>query len=895
MASMHEDEIRLESELPATVAASRVLTPNLVVLLGSTSSLTGLELMRHMLSLKPGDQQRVALVYIDTDDPPAPLVEFRHQHNNVFLEFPLRISVPIGISSATRIDASDQHTFIQQRVPQYFTNGSGGIRNNGHVAACFNYQYIHEVLEHALVTVARLGSEQNISKTAGVQANIVAFLGGGTGSGILVDIAVMIREILTHHQYKQRINVFCMLPEAVNGATANDLRWRKSNATACLLEVLAYSRAAATAPTGEYQKYMRNRMHRLTNDPIANEIYLIGNASMNDSIDTARIVGMDLFQRTTNAAGVGFLEHSKWLDRRTLGSTDDRGLPTLFGTTCPLEVRFPATETAQAFAQVSASYLLPLLASCQPATREAGENERRAWSKEWNSVGRIEADESNPFAVRLGVFRSSDFEEASQAHLDLLWAKLERFERNTEARMQEVTDVKAHEEHRHIEGVGTFEEDDTGQTSLFNRRVQHLRSLQQEYRFMLERLQEGESPRVPMRPYELEERLVHQPHLPGALRRVTRDYASALAEAYNERLRRHALATRYHLLEHLLHGLNERVREALNQSLSWFQSASTTERARELRLKGQASLAWYGKLENPHPHQRHLFDLSTLRTLNDHNVAVERLYRWSTTGDMPLEDEKQAINYQGFIKPCTEFLARTTNAPGSNTLSIERYIAARLADRVVDFFREYYTKRFADMNLFELLDKATPPAYNVQTRGEQISGYFIAHLEHIYGLLSSLVTFEAELWPEGLSTLDSSLFMGLDWRDGSQEALFKQALQHLSAFASHGQIPLVNVMHDPHRLQVSYGLHALSLSTVRDFYLEHNSAMECYQHFQRAWEESHGTGLMPVHSSGEAERLVTDRNALGYALPLPEMVIRRSSTPVTQPTSTTSAQKLAES
>src|SRR5690348_8740155 len=137
MAHMYGEEARLESELPQSIAAARVLTPNLVVLLGSTSALAGLELMRHMLTLRPADQQRVAFVYIDTDDPPAPLVEFRRQHNNVFLEFPLRIAVPIGISNATRIDESDQHTFIQQRVPQYFANGAGGIRNNGHVAACF--------------------------------------------------------------------------------------------------------------------------------------------------------------------------------------------------------------------------------------------------------------------------------------------------------------------------------------------------------------------------------------------------------------------------------------------------------------------------------------------------------------------------------------------------------------------------------------------------------------------------------------------------------------------------------------------------------------------------------------------------------------------------------------
>src|SRR5947209_2567087 len=104
----------LESERPLVVAAPRILTPTLVVLLGSTAALSGLEMMRQMLTLKPLDQRRVAIVYIDTDDPPAPLVTFRHQHNNVFQEFPLRIAVPAGISNAERIDDTDQHTFIEQ-------------------------------------------------------------------------------------------------------------------------------------------------------------------------------------------------------------------------------------------------------------------------------------------------------------------------------------------------------------------------------------------------------------------------------------------------------------------------------------------------------------------------------------------------------------------------------------------------------------------------------------------------------------------------------------------------------------------------------------------------------------------------------------------------------------
>jgi len=294
------DHFVAEADSPRVITESRILTPTITILLGSTSAISALEFMRHMLTLSAEDRRRVALVYIDTDDPSAALTEFRHQHNGVFQEFPLRIAVPAGIShgsweeqklsdpAATQADELlELHTFIKGKEPQYFANGAGGIRNNGHVAACFHHQAIYNTLDSALVTVTRIDESLNGKRFSEVQINIVAFLGGGTGSGILPDIAVMARDLLSNYQYRQRINLFCMLPEPVREASQTDLSWRKSNATACLLELLAYSIAAGSRG-GRYSKYMRDKVYRLTNDPIANEIYLIGHSSMGDAAGTAR-------------------------------------------------------------------------------------------------------------------------------------------------------------------------------------------------------------------------------------------------------------------------------------------------------------------------------------------------------------------------------------------------------------------------------------------------------------------------------------------------------------------------------------------------------------------------------------------------------------------------------
>jgi len=911
----------LESERPAVVAAPRILTPTLTICLGSTAALASLELMRQMLTLQPSDQRKVALVYIDTDDPPAPLVEFRRQHNNVFQEFPLRIAVPAGISNADPIDATDQHTFIDKKRPQYFANGAGGIRNNGHVAACFNYQYIYDVLERAITSISRLNTEQNAPRVHEVQANIVAFMGGGTGSGTIVDIAVMVRDLLTHRQYKQRINLFCILPEQIAGTSLNDLSWRKSNATAGLLEILAYSRAAAKNPVAGYQKFMRGKVHRLTNDPIANEVYLVGHSSLDDAGDTARIVGLDLFQRTADASGLGFLEHSKWVDRRTLGTTDSRGLPTIFGTSCPLEVRFAVEETATAFAQISASYVLPLLAGYQPKTINVSETEKRDWQKKWGRVARLDASTAtnDPLSIKVSEFRRDDFEDAAQSQIDILWTRMERFERAIEVRVKEVIALKEREELNLIKNIPQQDVNSADGGSLIDQRIRHLQRLLQEYTSVLDDLNEKDIPRVPRRPSDLETKLVKQPQFPGPFQRFTRDYASEVCEAYNKRLRLYAQAIRHRLLEQLLKDLKQRAQEVVNQSQTWFHDTEAEDRAKNLRDKGMGSLAWQGKLEYPHPHQRHIFDLHTLRTQDGRNIAIERLYRWATVGDKALE-ENRPIEYDSFVDQCVTYLARYTPSSGKNgsNWSIDDQIAGRLAERVVDFFKDYYTQQFQDINLLELLNKAAPPPRKGQGRAEQITDYLLEHLEHIRRLMASLVAFEAQLWAGGLSTLDTSVYLGIHWRDGSQEELITQAVNNMGTLTLQGQTPLINKSLDPHRLQISYGQHAISLNTIPDFYLEENSAMQYYQEHQmawwdnntvsthrqytlkeflQAWKDSNGNGLMPVHSSGEAQRLVWDSTSLGYKDSLPELVIRRPPTPngtTTHPESNANSQDSLE-
>ena len=178
------EENTSEEFLPVEQSAlpTQITTPSLVVFLGSSSVYTALELMNHMLTLNSEDQRRVAFVYIDTDNTTAQLVEFRRKHPNVFQEFFLHFVVPIGIANAIMLDQGDgkkeQHTFIRGRIPRYFENPAGGIRNKGHIAACFHFQKLYDTLYQALTSIASFATGREL------QAHVVSFLGGGTGSGI---------------------------------------------------------------------------------------------------------------------------------------------------------------------------------------------------------------------------------------------------------------------------------------------------------------------------------------------------------------------------------------------------------------------------------------------------------------------------------------------------------------------------------------------------------------------------------------------------------------------------------------------------------------------------------------------------------------------------------------
>ncbi len=926
------------AQLPGIITDARIQTPALIVLLGSTPALAAVELCKQMLSLSPRDRRRVALVYIDTDSQPDELITFRKAHEGTFQEFDLRIAVPAGIDFAT-LPSRPTHTYIPGKTPQYFSNGAGGIRNNGHVAAAFDYHKIVQTIESALVAIEKIEPLPGEERVREVQANVVAFLGGGTGSGILGDVAVIVRQLLATRLYQQRLNLFCMLPEPIEGASANDVSWRKSNATACLLELLAASLAAAAqaAPangrTGydprdghrnvnavgrAYRKYLLSESHEVSDDPIANEVYLIGRTATGSANDTARIVGIDLFQRLMDRSGVGFLEHSTWVNRRSLGATDDRLLPTMFGTSCPLEVMFPAQQTARAFAQVAASYLLPALIGQKPSDVEPSETQKVDWRKSWREVARLTPSvRPNSLDVKLpDDFSELEFDNASEATFSNLKAELEQRQSHTDQQIKDKIEEKRRLELEALVTLPSTREGMTEGLKIVQRQRRHLQLKRDEYGAMLTMQAKSPPEEEPEYPQQEQDEYLRQPWIrfPLVQDRTLKRKSADLCAAYNDKLRFHVEATRYHALVGLLTDLRQEAVKRLAEADSWYSSENdASKQSQRLRAEGQSSAAWRGELESPHAHIRHVFDLDELReatvgaqaaSRRGRNLAVERLFNWATTPpdlQRPLAHAdahfiEEAIAYR-FIAPCMAYLAHHTarsageqagegagqggpqagapNAMRENADSLETQGKSRLADQVVAFFEDYYlhgiestrdntmvpVPGFTHMTLFDLLGVGSQ-----NDPRADVTSYLLQHLQNIRRLMEGLIAFEETLWEGGATRLDTTVYLSMRWeKDGVGERMIKTACKQLGPLTQRNQTPTIANMRDPHRLQVSYGQHGISLASVPDFYRDRNSAMAAYLRHQGEWfgyrgpepilkmpaPPSYAANKMPAHASGE--------------------------------------------
>ncbi|HEV7126584.1 MAG TPA: tubulin-like doman-containing protein, partial [Ktedonobacterales bacterium] len=447
-----------DASAPRALREPRVDTPALNIYLGSTPALAGLWLDRYELNdLLPQDRRRVASLYIDIDAPPPELSELAtwRQGSDGWTRVEIKhIEVPLDIEYNTLSGSQAEHLLIEPHLPRSYSHGAGGIRNNGHVALAANVDEVTTRIEHLLSALVSYGGERTERRARDILVNIVAFLGGGTGSGTLPDIALLVRNILRRNGYPARVFIYCLLPEHIGSATPQEISWRRSNEVATLQELMALSILGHT--TTGYKKVLGSMQLDVEAEPIANEIFLLGRTEMSSPAQVAQIAGMDMAMRISDRSGVGRHERSLQSDLQCLAQRDDRNLYTMFGTTCPMEVVLPARELAEAFAYRSARTLIKDLTGSgrAPATTAGRAAANRGEEQTAGIRGELRQrylKRAQPWhdALRPDVQRlpARPFENArTQRALDVLYDAMEERAERATADMEEASKALLREE-----------------------------------------------------------------------------------------------------------------------------------------------------------------------------------------------------------------------------------------------------------------------------------------------------------------------------------------------------------------------------------------------------------------------------------------------------------------
>ena len=839
-------------EQPRALDRLRVAVPSLNIFLGSTPAYSALEVMRMMVNAPEVDQRHVALVFIDIDSPPPDLAQFRKEHPGVLREFALRIGVAKGQRYAETLDERIvDHTYIPAHQAESFDNGAGGIRNNGHVAACSDLENIERTLTSALAAISEIQPVQNAQPVTDLVINLVAFLGGGTGSGIVPDIAVMARHVALRRNLNHRLNIFCLLPEDIREVTTHHASWRKSNATATLLELVALSLVReAPGYNGRYFKYMMSTPFEVLGDTIANEVYLFGKTDMNSALQSARIIGMDLCSRIANASGAGALELSKAVDRKTLSNRDRNGLPTMFSTTCPLEVVFPAVETATAFAQLTAARVLPKLVG---QLGEAG-----ALQLTPAEDGKVRQWASFPTPPKPELFKDRAFEAAGRGRLDTYEMRIRETVQKAKENIADQVLEREREELRHIKSISQ---------QFLAEQITQLQSLQRIYSESLKRARDQSIRRAELDP-ALQRKLLNAWPVLGmkdrAVAEVTDDYNGVL----QRRISNEALTARRKLLERLLKVIDDDL-ERITHTRRQLDSKEVADR---LIIAAINTAAWRGELEDQHVHRRHIFQLDELRAANP-EAQLDTVNAQNGSASSPVQQLYHYLTRKTMEDYASEFNAwMRAKYPGGD--------AEAQRERLVQYLRdEVYLPALYKMNLLDLV--RTCCVRESDRPDQRVEDIIYMHLRHIGALARDLIAFEDQLWTSGgTKNLDTSLYLGVNWKPG-QKDIITRAKDRVDRIAKEGSSPQQWISYDPHCMQLVYGQHAISLGTIREFYEEDNSSMAEYLRHQRAWfgdgYNTYGKTNAPVFSSGEMERLAWDGNALGdpQGRPLHERVIRR--------------------
>ncbi|MEI7644600.1 MAG: tubulin-like doman-containing protein [Chloroflexales bacterium] len=342
----------------------RITFPVLNIYVGTSPITVGHYIQREMAHLSASDQRKVASLYIDT----MPFQDTRANGLRTYGSDTMHIFIPHFQGSGSWTNEQENSMFVKNHLgvfhkPGITAVGAGGIRNNGNTAFCLWVTHIRQQIEHKLNMLnAPPPTGQEVPPPVSLRINIIAFLGGGTGSGVLPALTLLTRYILQDKHVIPQTAIYAVLPDQSKGATEAMRQRQRSNAFATLLELTALMQLRNNMPT----LYLGPLVLNPSAMQVVDVIYLYGQGNLTDHTRVYQLIGMDLFMRMQDGHGAGYWRQARLPDLSGLQEHDTKGLPTFIATSGITEIIFPRGALIGAFARRAAREVLATQVSDVP-------------------------------------------------------------------------------------------------------------------------------------------------------------------------------------------------------------------------------------------------------------------------------------------------------------------------------------------------------------------------------------------------------------------------------------------------------------------------------------------------------------------------------------------------
>jgi hypothetical protein len=303
----------------------------------------------YLVHRSPEDQAKVLSLFMD--------LEFERNHFDSLRAYPKihtkvvwpRYERAQRDAILTRIDVADArrpYLTIGSAKPAA-GDGAGRIRYNGHGANWCDFDTVEGEIRKLATDALQLPQLRQAKR---FDIYVIGYLGGGTGSGAMPGIILLLRDAFEQQGMEVRVTVHGGLPDRRRAPTDKLLVRSDANAMALMAECMGMQLVATGALPSDTTFYFGERGIRIP-ERFVEEIFIVNDARMEPD-DANTVIAADIALRMENGHGVAaaeaaemenILEHIE-LDQQT-------ALFPFMAASMGVEVIVPGDELAEKFAQ----------------------------------------------------------------------------------------------------------------------------------------------------------------------------------------------------------------------------------------------------------------------------------------------------------------------------------------------------------------------------------------------------------------------------------------------------------------------------------------------------------------------------------------------------------------